>query len=207
MPALATLVDDFDDGVIGAAWTGNYGVYSETGGRARVQCDPNYGAFVSGAVYTLTGSSGFVRMFPPAAGGATTSVYAQFSLVHSVAGTEIGVRINVLTGKMRFQSNVDYFDAAGVEVTYDPVAHAYARISEAGGTLSWATSPDGSSWTTQRTLATPAWVTASTTVQARLETYRNNGTVDYAEFDNFNTVPVVPGPGDSKKGAAFLAFF
>ncbi|MCF2130103.1 hypothetical protein L1I79_27275 [Strepomyces sp. STD 3.1] len=206
MPALATLVDNFDDNTVnGTLWPGNYGVYSETGGRARVQCDPDYGAFVSAAAYTLAGSSAYVRIYPPAAGGATTTAYAQLSLLHSVEGTEIGAQINRVTGKLRCQSNVDYWDAAAVEITYDPVAHAYVRVSEAAGTVTWATSPDGSTWTTRRTLATPAWVTASTTVELRLETHRNNGTVDYAEFDNLNTLPVTPPVGGAKQ-AAFLAF-
>ncbi|MGW2170425.1 hypothetical protein ACWC1C_07815 [Streptomyces sp. NPDC001705] len=206
MPALATLVDDFDDNAVnGTLWPGNYGVYSEVGGRARVQCDPDYGAYVSAAAYTLAGSSAYVRIYPPAAGGATTTAYAQMSLLHSVEGTEIGAQINRVTGKLRCQSNVDYYDAAAIEITYDATAHAYVRISEAGGTLTWATSPDGSTWTTRRTLATPAWVTASTTVELRLETHRNNGTTDFAEFDNLNTLPVVTPPSDARK-AAFLAF-
>ncbi|MFJ1657149.1 hypothetical protein [Streptomyces anthocyanicus] len=207
MPALATLVDNFDDNTVdGERWPGNYGVYSEVGGRARVQCDADYGAYVSAAAYTLAGSSAYVRIYPPALGGATTTAYAQMSLLHSVEGTEIGAKVDRVTGKLRCQSNVDYFDGAAVEVTYDPVAHAYVRISETGGTLTWSTSPDGSTWTTRRTLATPAWVTASTTVELRLETHRNNGTVDYAEFDNLNTVPVTPPAGGTKQ-AAFFALF
>ncbi|MEV5163830.1 hypothetical protein AB0K66_04275 [Streptomyces werraensis] len=206
MPALSTLVDDFDDNVVnGTLWPGNYGTYSETGGRARVQCDPLYGAYASAAIYTLAGSSAFVRIYPPAAGGAATQAYAQMSLLSGVDGTEIGVQINRVPGTIRFQSNVDYFDASAVSITYDPVAHAYVRISEAGGTVTWATSPDGTAWTTRRTLATPAWAAASTTVELRLETRRDSGTNDFAEFDNLNTIPVTPPAGSARK-AAFLAF-
>lgn len=208
MPAIATLQDDFDDNTVdGERWPGNFGTYSEVGGRARVQCDPNYGAYVTAAAYTLAGSSAFVRIYPPALGGGLTSVYAQLSMLSSVEGTELGAQINRATGKLRCQSNVDYWDDAAVEVTYDPAAHAYVRIAEAGGTLTWSTSPDGSTWTTRRTLATPAWVTASTTVEVRLETRRDSGTVDYAEFDNFNTVPVVTPPTGGAKKAAFFALF
>ncbi|WP_431040079.1 hypothetical protein [Streptomyces sp. P9-1] len=206
MPALATLVDDFDDGVVNATlWPGNYGTYSETGGRARVQCDPLYGAYASAAAYTLAGSSAFVSIYPPAAGGATTEAYAKLSLLSGTAGTEIGVSINAVAGTIRFQSNTDYWDANAVSLTYDPVAHAYVRVAEAGGTLTWSTSPDGTTWTTRRTLATPAWAAASTTVGLVLETRRNNGTNDYAEFDNLNTIPVAP-PAGSARRAAFLAF-
>ncbi|MGA4896776.1 hypothetical protein ACPCAJ_02255 [Streptomyces griseoincarnatus] len=206
MPALATLVDDFDDNVVNATlWPENYGVYSEVGGRARVQCDPNFGAYSSAAIYSLAGSSAFVRIYPPAAAGATTTAYAQLSVLSTVEGTEIGFRINTVTNILRMQNNTDYWDAAAVEITYDATAHAYVRISEAGGTVTWATSPDGSTWTTRRTLATPAWVTATTTSELRLETYRNNGTSNFAEFDNLNTLPVAPPAGNARK-AAFLAF-
>ncbi|MFG2679168.1 hypothetical protein [Streptomyces sp. NPDC048392] len=208
MPATATLVDDFDDGTVnGELWPGNYGVYSEVGGRARIQCDPDYGAYVSASAYTLAGSSVSVRIYPPAAGGATTSAYAQLLLPHSVDGTNVSAKVDRVTGKLRLASNVDYFDGSAVEATYDPVAHAYVRISEASGTLTWSTSPDGSTWTTRRTAATPAWVTASTTISVQLETRRNNGTVDYAEFDDLNTVPVVTPPAGNTRQAAFFALF
>ncbi|WP_416476920.1 hypothetical protein [Streptomyces sp. LKA04] len=208
MPAIATLVDDFDDNTVnGSIWTASYGTYSETGGRARVACAADYSAYSSAAAYTLAGSSIYVRIYPPAAGGAATTAYGQLSLLSTTAGTELGAQVNAVSGKLRCQSNVDYWDAAAVEVTYDSTAHAYVRISEAGGTVTWATSPDGSTWTTRRTLATPAWVTAATTVQVRLEAHRDSGVADVAEFDNVNTVPVVAPPGDAKKGAMFLGFF
>lgn len=206
MAALETLVDNFDDNTVnGTLWPGNFGVYSETGGRARVQCDPNYGAFVSAAAYTLAGSHAFVQIYPPALGGALTSAYAQMSLLSDVEGTELGVKIDRVTGMLRCQSNTDYWDDNAVEVAYDPTAHAYVRIGEAGGTLTWSTSPDGTTWTTRRTLATPAWATAAVNIQLRLETRRDSGTVDFAEFDNLNTLPAPPATGGNK--AAFLAFF
>lgn len=205
MPALATLVDDFDDNTVnGTLWPGNYGTYSETGGRARVACTADYSAYASAAAYTLAGSSVYARVYPPAAGGAATTAYAQVSLLSTVAGTEIGAMVNTVAGTLRCQSNVDYWDAAAVEITYDPAAHAYVRISEVGGTLTWATSPDGSTWTTRRTLATPAWAMSATTVELRLEAHRDSGTADVAEFDNLNTVPAA-GSSATRK-AAFLAF-
>ncbi|MFE7233895.1 hypothetical protein ACFVAF_25160 [Streptomyces sp. NPDC057596] len=207
MPALATIVDDFDAGAINTSlWTGNYGTISQTGGRARVTCTTTYSAFASAAAYTLAGSSVYVRVYPPAAGGATTSAFALAAVLSGTGGTEAGIQINAATGKIRFQSNVDYWDAAAVELTYDPAAHAYVRLSEAGGTLTWSTSPDGTAWTTRRTLTTPAWITSGTTLALILQSRRDAGTVDYAEFDNCNTLPAVSGPFNARK-ASFLGFF
>lgn len=206
MPALETLVDDFDDGTInGTLWPANYGTCSETGGRARVVCDPDYGAFASAAAYTLAGSHAFVRIYPPAAGGATEEAYAALLLLSGVAGTELAVRIDAVAGTLRCESNVDYWDGTATSLTYDPDAHAYVRIAEAGGNVTWSTSPDGSTWTTRRTLATPSWAAAATTVRLSLETRRSDGTEDYAEFDNLNTVPAPPSSGGARQ-AAFLAF-
>ncbi|MFE7485454.1 hypothetical protein [Streptomyces sp. NPDC057552] len=208
MPAIGTLVDSFDDNAVDAVlWVDSYGTYSETGGRARVACTDGYSAYASAAAYTLAGSSIYVRVYPPAAGGAATAAYGQVSLLSAVAGTELGVQVNAVSGVLRCQSNVGYWDAAAVEVAYDPVAHAYVRVSEAAGSLVWATSPDGSVWTTRRTLATPGWVTSSTTVQVRLEAHRDSGTADYAEFDNVNTLPASPSGYAARKAGLFLGFF
>ncbi|MEU5908899.1 hypothetical protein ABZ780_31605, partial [Micromonospora sp. NPDC047467] len=170
MPALATLVDTFDAGTINTSlWTGNYGTVSQVGGRARVACASTYSAFASAAAYTLAGSSVYIRVYPPAAGGATTSAYALLAVLSGTDGTEAGVMLNAATGKIRFQSNTAYWDAAAVELTYDPVAHAWVRLAEAGGTLTWSTSPDGTAWMTRRTLATPAWITSGTTLSLLLQ--------------------------------------
>lgn len=208
MPLIETLVDDFDTGVVNTGlWTSNYGTYSQTGGRARVACTTAYNGFESAAAYTLAGSSTLIRVFPPAAGGAATEAYASVMVLSPVDGTEAGFLINTATGKIRCAANTDYWDSAAVELTYDPVAHAYVRLSEADGSLVWATSPDGTAWTTRRTLATPTWVTSGTTLALGLQAHRDSGVADFAEFDDCNTLPT-PGPDPSAaRKAAFLAFF
>ncbi|WP_281155175.1 hypothetical protein [Streptomyces sp. HYC2] len=207
MPAVATIVDNFDAGTINTSlWTGNYGTVSQVGGRARVACTTDYSGFQSASAYTLAGSSVYVRVYPPAAGGATVDAWAQVKCLSGTAGTEIGFLINAATNKIRCVSNVAYWDATAVELTYDAAAHAYVRLSEAGGTVTWATSPDGTAWTTRRTLATPAWVTSSTTIALLLEAHRDAGTVDVAEFDNCNTLPAPPVDSGGAVKAAFLAF-
>jgi hypothetical protein len=40
-----------------------------------------------------------------------------------------------------------------VTIPYDPAAHRWWRMTETSGTITWATSPDSSTWTTRRTAA------------------------------------------------------
>lgn len=207
MPAIATLTDAFDDDTIDAGlWPGSYGTgLAEAGGRARVPCTTDFAAFVSASAYTLAGSSVYARMYPPAAGGAATEAYAQVMVEAPTAGTEAGFTVNAVAGTMRCSANVDYWDDAATVLTYDPAAHAYVRLRETGGSLYWETSPDASTWTIRRTLATPAWITAGTTLPLVLSAHRDSGTADVAEFDNVNVVP--PAAPAFAKQAAFLAFF
>ena len=206
MPAIATLTDTFDDGTIDAAlWPASYGDVTEAGGRARVPCTADYAALVSASAYTLAGSSVHTRIYPPAAGGAATEAYAQMMVLSATGGTEAGFTVNAVTGQVRCSANVDYWDDAATVLTYDPAAHAYLRLRETAGQLFWETSTDASAWTVRRTLTTPAWITAGTTLPLTLGAHRDSGTADVAEFDNVNAVPSAA-PAFAKQ-AAFLAFF
>jgi hypothetical protein len=44
--------------------------------------------------------------------------------------------------------------------TYDPVAHRHLRFRESGGTLTWETSPDATTWSSFGTVPTPSWAGA-----------------------------------------------
>ncbi|MFI9598944.1 chitosanase [Streptomyces sp. NPDC052043] len=188
---VASLVDNFDDNQINTVlWPDNYGspAPTETGGRARVPCGSDYCAYQSASVYALAGSGAFIRMWPPEKNGAVAEAYASFQLASAAApeGTAITISVNTATGKIRFSSNVDYWDDNAVSLTYDATNHAWLRIRETGGTLYWDTSANGISWTNRRTLPTPAWVTAAKDVSVSMEAHRDAGTLNYAEFDNLN---------------------
>lgn len=191
MALLDTLRDDFDDGVIDAAkWPDTYqvGGCSETGGRARVSCNTNFNAYASATVYTLQESQARCRLYPPADGGATNEAWAQLLITSSTSGTDVVIEVNAATGMLGMQVRVGFFDAGAVTLPYDPVAHAWLRIRETDGDLLWQTSPDGLTWTTRRTVASPAWV-ADADLQVQLISHRDGGTNDFAEFDNFNVNP------------------
>lgn len=198
MPLTADLQDDFNDGVVDTGkWPSNYnsgggGAPSEVGGRARVPCDTGYAAFASDNIYTLADSHVLVQMFPPAAGGAASEAWAQLLVASATADTDLIFEVDALDGLLTMAVRTGYYDPGAVSITYDPVQHAWLRVSEAGGTLTWATSPNGLTWTTRRTTTSPAWV-ADTDLELQLITHRDSGTPDYAEFDNFNITPTVSG--------------
>lgn len=188
------LRDTFNDGVVDTTkWPGNYntgggGDPTETGGRARVACDTGYSAFTSDNTYTLADSHAWVQMFPPAAGGAASEAWAQLLITSSTSGTDVIFEVNAVTGLLTMADRVGFFDAGATTLAYDAAAHRWLRIEEAGGTLEWATSPDGLTWTTCRSTSSPAWV-ADADLEIQLITHRDSGTPDYAEFDNFNVIP------------------
>ncbi|MFJ8929225.1 chitosanase [Streptomyces sp. NPDC102364] len=188
---IGTLVDNFDDNAISTTlWPDNYGnpAVSETGGRARVPCGPDYCAYKSSSVYTLTGSATHVRVYAPEVSGAVGEAYASLQLASASApaGTSVSININTSTGNIRFNNNTSYWDNDAVSLTYSPTDHAWLRIREAAGSLYWETSSTGITWTTRRTLATPAWITAAADVSVSLESHRDAGTLNFAEFDNLN---------------------
>ncbi|KOT94488.1 hypothetical protein ADK70_12475 [Streptomyces rimosus subsp. pseudoverticillatus] len=189
MGLIANLIDNFNDGVIGPEWGNYYGGVSETGGRARVPCTTGFAGYQSAYQWTLAGSSVYVQVpTRPAASGATEA-YCAFMVNSGVDGTRIGFTINVVTTMLRMQSDVGYFDATAVEIAYSGTTHLWLRIRETGGNVLWDTSPDGSTWTNRRTLATPSWVTTGIdTCALDLSAHRSSGTTDFAEYDRVNTL-------------------
>jgi hypothetical protein len=192
MPSLSTLVDNFNDGVVGPDWGNSYGGVTETGGKARVPCTASYAGYQTAYSWTLAGASFYVAVVTvPAASTATEAYASVFVNAPDIAtsGVRVGFVINTVTGQLKFSSETGYFDAAAVSVTYSAATHAFLRLREDGTNVYWDTSPDGSTWTTRRTLATPAWVTASVdTCALDLSAHRDAGTSDIAEYDQFNTL-------------------
>lgn len=190
MPSLSTLVDNFNAGTLGPEWGNSYGGTAVVDGRARVPCTTAYAGCQTGYAWTLAGASFFVQVpTVPAVAGATVEAYCAVMVQGTVEGTRVGFSINAVTAKIRFVSEVGYWDDAAVELTYDPVNHLFLRLTEDGTNLLWDTSPDGTTWTNRRTLATPAWIDTDIDVCALdMSSHRDAGTADYAAFDLFNTL-------------------
>lgn len=190
MPSLSTLVDNFNAAGLGANWGNSYGGTAVVAGRARVPCTTGYAGCQTAYAWTLAGATLFVQLpTTPSAAGATVEAYAAVLVQGSVEGTRIGFSINKVSGIMRCVSEVGYWDDAAVELTYNAVDHLFLRLREDGTNVYWDTSPDGSTWTNRRTLATPAWVVADANACALdMSSHRDAGTADYAEYDLVNTL-------------------
>jgi hypothetical protein len=190
MPLIGALTDNFNDLTIGPEWGNAYGGVTEVGGRARVPCTTGYAGYQTGYAYTLTGSSVYLQIpVAPALSTATTEAICCMMILSGTGGTRLGFVINAVGGLLRCKSEVSYYDPASVDIAYSNVTHRWLRIREAGGNVLWDTSPDGTTWTNRRTLATPAWVSGAVdTLALDLFAHRDAGVADYAEYDNVNTL-------------------
>lgn len=193
MPSLSTLLDNFNDNVIGPNWGNSYGGANETGGQARVPCVAGvYAGYQTAYSWTFAGASIFMKVVTVPAADTATEAYCGV-LINApdiaTSGVRIGFTINAVTGMLRMQSDTGYFDAGAVEITYNPTTHAFLRLSEDGTNVYWDTSPDGTTWTNRRTLATPAWIPAAVDSCALdMSAHRDAGATDYAAYDLFNTL-------------------
>lgn len=184
MPLVENLVDNFDDGTLNASiWNQNYGNVREQDGRGGVGCNSGYSAIQSMGQWQLAGSSMFAELFLPADSGVT----CWFAFSHpTTSGTLVGFYYTTSNNTLRFWNATSWWDGSAPTVTYNAMTHRWMRLRESAGTLYWETSPDGSTWTVRRNIATPAWVTSATTGGVFLEGYRDVATTVWAEIDNLN---------------------
>lgn len=198
----ADLTDTFDAPAVDTVkWPDNYNtgpggtLPDQTGGRARVPCDTGFAAFASAPVYRLQDSHAHVQLTPPPGPGHSES-YAQLLVLSNVPGTQIVFEVDAATNILAMAVHVDYVDDNATVLPYDPVAHAWLRIREASSILAWDTSPDGRTWTTQHSTASPAWA-ADNDLQVQLLAHctplvtGGPPSSDYAYFDNFNVTPTL----------------
>lgn len=185
MPLLDTLEDAFTTFDTGK-WPNSYGDAGAAGGRGRIPC--NVGGFAglrSATTYTLAGSHFLVRAYPPAANGAVSAAALSLLVLSSTGGTDAGFIIDTAQGAMGLYLREGYADGAAQFPAYDPVAHAWLRLRETGGTLLWEASPDSSNWTMLRSASAPAWL-SDTDLSLLLESTRADGANNFAEVDNVN---------------------
>lgn len=197
MPSLSTLVDNFNAASIGPDWGNSYGGASQSGGKGHVPCTTGYAGYQTAYSWTLAGASFYVAVTTvPAASTATEAYASVFVNAPGIGvpggpqeGYRIGFVINTVTGLLRCKNDTGYFDAGAVDITYNATTHKFLRLREDGTNVYWDTSPDGTTWTNRRTLATPAWVTAEiNTCALDLSAHRDAGTADEAQYDLFNTL-------------------
>lgn len=143
----------------------------------------------SNTAYDLTASAAYVEV-PSINGGSGAETV--FTLITALVDPSVGssslykLEFAVAGGSLAF----GYYNGPSgwnpTSVTYSATAHKFWRFRESAGTLYWETSPDGSTWTTQRSEPAPFSLTS---LYVNLWTELAAGT---AEFANFNTPAIGP---------------
>lgn len=166
---------------------------SVSGGQLTETPNTSYtGAIHSNETFNLTGSSIYVKL-PQRANQGANSTETMFVLAKQKAGNTAAdlIGFDVNGTDLLFYDKVastGHFNGT----TYNATNHAWLKISESGGTITFAASADGISYSSLGTLANPI---AITELYVTLQTgyYGTEPTPGTAIWDNVNTPPPVTG--------------
>ena len=173
----STYVDDFTDGVIAPEWVSVASAGSsvaETGGRLAITSAAGGNARLESR-FTVNLAGDRMRVEVPVA--PTTGTSAVLA-ARAVNGDELAFVAR--DGVLAMHNSSGALDET--KITYDPVAHRWWQIVEAAGQVRWETSPDATTWTPRKMIATPAFAPA---VQLVLESV-SSGAAGVARFDRVN---------------------
>lgn len=151
VPPVANLADNFSSAsTLQTLWCAS-GNVSISGGQASIATDPNYDGFLlSGTSYNLTGGTYFEKVTLP-----TGTIEGGMSLTDQTQnGSEDGSAYNTIDFYYDGTDLNMSITQAGVvtsiaSVAYSATNHAWWRIAESGGTITWYTSANGTSWSSQ----------------------------------------------------------
>jgi hypothetical protein len=180
-PTVSTFVDNFATADTGK-WTSFPAEAVVTGGQLQLTSGLGYPRIITLSRYSLIGSELVAELVGSA--GAPSEDYI---LVRKDTTDALGFVVAGASGARVLQL-ANYGPGASLPtVTYDPVAHRWLRLTESGGTVTWWTSPDRSTWTSQRTLAAPFALT-SLTVEI-MAGYAGTAPTGPMIVDNINVTP------------------
>lgn len=162
---IAALRDNFEDNLIGSAWspliTGSATV-TEAAGRATITLPSSTagthdGEYVSAGTYDLTGGEFVINIQTMVS--TSVAATAQFLLKLDATNYLLWTQVsgNISAHKVVAGVDTSLFTAAWSATTYK-----YLKISESGGTLTFWSSTNGTSWTSRATTANPFAVVALT---------------------------------------------
>ena len=144
LPAASSLADDFSSGTLAPNWIDHTGCIVENVGEITAPLPANMSQFCLAytvASYHLTCDA--ITMHVPE----TTTPTLRVQTVVYIAGATASTDLILEAGG---------FQLGGVDIgVYDPVADAWWRLREAAGTLSFDTSPDGTTWSARGGIADP----------------------------------------------------
>jgi len=188
---IASLVDDFNDGVQAPIWERSWedvdGMLRENGGAlelALVEGSEEYASYQAAPGFDLGGSALTVEvpLVQDAASKASAGVFLE-----GREGQEIDMVYE--EGSLHFT-----IESGGVEsnvgsIAYSPVDHRWWRVREEGGALHWETSPNGKTFTERASLSPLPFPVHSLDVNLGGGTWTAQPAPGMARFDNLNLPP------------------
>lgn len=192
MASISTLKDLFNQNTL------NTGVWTQfTGGSATMTyassgAQVNYpssstsstdGDISSNSGYDLTGSGIFIHGITMPA--SATSADAEIRLKQDATNWYRWVYEG---GTLFAQKQIAGVTVTIFSVTYNSSTHAYWRISESGGTITWSTSTDGITFTSRGTFANTLTITAMVVLIAGT-CFQNESNPGTYKWNNLNVLP------------------
>lgn len=189
-PGTSSLVDRFEDGVPGSAWTPQGGCPPlETGGQVIFAPPANamdYCWYSSTGLFHLTCDTLTVKVTD-----VTASVLGVQTFIYLIP-TDGLIPLNLLLEGGGFRLAPDSGPGEiDIPLPYDPVADLWWRLRESQGTLYFETSPDGLSWVVRGSGTSPISLNA---LQIRIGagTHQLVGSPGEAHFDCYNAPAPCP---------------
>lgn len=161
--AMSTLVDTFAATLSTTVWPGTYGTVANTGGQAVIQTTPGYSGLVSAQAYDFTNSAVYISVVPTTQPGNGTREFF-FEVVRDANNKISFFQSGSSTLNMR--QTIDGVITT-TTVAYNGTSMLYLRLKGNATHFLWDTSPDGTTWTNQRTTTiVNDWYSVYTTISS-----------------------------------------
>jgi hypothetical protein len=156
--------DDFDDGVTGSAWEviADPGMTTlEETGRVHVRYAPSvpastYGGYASTFSRDLSGACVTIDVSVVASPAADVDTFL------AVGGAPLQLSITAQDGRLEARSDEGDGAVRHGSAPYDPIAHRFWRIRDAGTSIHYEVSEDGVRWTSLGILSEPVGLSSAT---------------------------------------------
>lgn len=143
MAKLATLIDDFEDGIISSPWFSS-GSVTETGGRVTLFPTTSFSTLNTAVTYDATSSQIIVHVPTVTANGTTSTLQCGVVLQDS-SGNQAAIRKD--TSELQCVKSVGGVLSIVYAFPYSAANHLYWRMRESAGIFYWDASPNGTTWT------------------------------------------------------------
>lgn len=192
MAKISTLQDLFDQTSLNTGLWTQFTAGSATFTYASSGAQVNYpasstsstdGDLSSNTTYDLTASSIFIHVITVPS--AATSADAEIRIKQDATNWYRWVYEG---GTLFAQKQIVGVTATIFSVAYNSSTHAYWRISESGGTITWSTSTDGISFTSRGTFINTLTLTAMSVLIAAL-CFQNESNPGVYKWNNVNILP------------------